>query len=527
MKQFTKWIAASLAVAVLASARIDAQQPDPNLKATYGAVTLKAGFTPDPFKINIQAGGPVRTNLGGVNAFVAKAPDLNLHYTKGNFPLIFRVKSEADTTLLINLPDGTWVANDDSDGVNPAIRIAKPQSGRYDIYVGTFRNGLAPATLFITEVDNAPAPKDPVDPPKPPVIDGKLPNCFVLSVGIDGYRTASRLSGCLNDARNTASAFKAQEGTLFGSVQTTLLLDETATTAGIAQKFQSFATSGRPGDYIVLFLSGHGGRMNGNKTWYFLPFDHHPQSMPPTIVTDRMILETADSLVRQKKRVFVIIDACFSGQLRNTAQPYLDRYQNQQEGGLVLMLSSSPSQTSAALGNFSAFAKAFADSMTSQGDLNKDGKVTLSEIQSYSSKRTSQLLTQSRIAEKQDSIVAWSPSISKDTLLASANRASSADPVRPPPSGKAQRWVGTETLAGFGKLSFSLYSDGRAVMVDARDTVEGTWTRKGQNMTLTFFNGSVVYQGTVNGASLAGTASGPASRMNTRTTWAWSTQMQP
>jgi serine protease Do len=128
--------------------------PDISLPPTFGSVTLKTGFTPDPYVKKLTAGGPINTKLGGVNAFVAKAPDFKLHYTAGDtFPLIFHVRSEGDTTLLINLPNGTWIANDDGGkGLNPMLRLNNPMSGRYDIYVGTFGKTLVPATLFITEL---------------------------------------------------------------------------------------------------------------------------------------------------------------------------------------------------------------------------------------------------------------------------------------------------------------------------------------------------------------------------------------
>jgi hypothetical protein len=128
------------------------EKPDPELKPTFGQVKLKAGFTPDPFKRELIAGGAIRTNLGGVNAYVAKAPDFKLFYTAGDFALTIHVDSPADTTLLINLPDGKWVAVDDAEGLNPVLKFETPQSGRYDIWVGTFGKENAKATLFITEL---------------------------------------------------------------------------------------------------------------------------------------------------------------------------------------------------------------------------------------------------------------------------------------------------------------------------------------------------------------------------------------
>ncbi|HZZ77688.1 MAG TPA: hypothetical protein VFE62_04160 [Gemmataceae bacterium] len=130
-------------------------QPDPRLDPTYGSKKLKTGFLPDPFKKEVVAGGPIKTNLGNVNAYVAKAPDFRLEFKAGNLPLTFYVKCDKDTTLLINLPDGTWIADDDSGGnLNPLIRLANPKSGIYDIYVGSYKEGENPkAMLHITELE--------------------------------------------------------------------------------------------------------------------------------------------------------------------------------------------------------------------------------------------------------------------------------------------------------------------------------------------------------------------------------------
>ena len=126
---------------------------DPTQKPTFGKVDLKAGFPNDPYVVKVIAGGDIETKLGGVTAWVAKAPDFRLNYTAGKFALTIYAESKADTTLLINLPDGKWVADDDSGGnLNPLVKFDKPQSGQYDIWVGTFGKENAPAVLKITEL---------------------------------------------------------------------------------------------------------------------------------------------------------------------------------------------------------------------------------------------------------------------------------------------------------------------------------------------------------------------------------------
>jgi hypothetical protein len=139
-------------LACLCTSRAEAQNV--NLNPTFGTVNLRTGFLPDPFVKNLVAGGNIQTNLGGVNAWVANAPDFRVNYTAGTLPLTFYVSSPGDTTLLINLPDGTWVANDDGAGnLNPQITLPNAQSGQYDIWVGSFNQGANPqARLFVTEL---------------------------------------------------------------------------------------------------------------------------------------------------------------------------------------------------------------------------------------------------------------------------------------------------------------------------------------------------------------------------------------
>jgi hypothetical protein len=511
---------AGFALVFLTVGRVQAQ-PDPNLKPTYGSVKLASGFLPDPFTKDVQAGGNIRTSMGGVNTHVAKAPDFSLHYTRGKYPLSFTVKSAGDTTLLVNLPDGTWMADDDGGGgLDPLIRIANPQSGRYDIYVGTFRKDLVAATLHITELDAARKPSLPINP--------NLPECYILSAGVDNYPNANKLKGCLNDARNTVAAFKAQTGTMFRSVKERTLLDGAATRGAIHAAFHGFTKQGAANDYMVLFLSGHGARTNGNKgnTWFFLPFDYHPKDFANKSLTDKQLLDISDELVRQKKNVVIIVDACYCGQLGVTAQPYVSRYRNTNAGGMILMLSSGADQTSTALGNYSAYAKALQDTMAGAGDLNKDAKVTLGEIQVYSKRRTAELLAAARSSNKQDSIVAWSPSISKEAPLAHAGKGALAA-AKPLPSDAPLRWAGTETLPGYGNLSFAMYSNGRAVMVDAKSTTEGIWRKQDSQYTLSFASGAIVYTGTLNGANLSGTATSPSARQENMRSWTWTVKRQP
>lgn len=129
--------------------------PGYNASPTYGQASLRGGFTPDPYIVEVQAGGPVpaSTSSSACTGFVARTADFRLRYQSNALPLTFSVQSSADTVLLINTPTGTWLCDDDSGGgVNPRIRIAEPASGDYDVWVGTAARGpVERARLSISE----------------------------------------------------------------------------------------------------------------------------------------------------------------------------------------------------------------------------------------------------------------------------------------------------------------------------------------------------------------------------------------
>ena len=343
---------------------------------------------------------------------------------------------------------------------------------------------------------------------------GTPPDCYVVSAGVDNYPNEKKLSGCLNDARNTANAFAAQKGKLFGKVVTRTLLDGQATRAAILQHFNGFERQGKPGDFYVLFLSGHGGRFQNTRQWYFVPFDFHPKNVDNTILTDKQILDAADVVIRQRKKVIVIIDACFSGQVNATAKKYFNRYQDPEGGALILMLSSSAEQESAALGQYSAFAKAFADGMAGAADLQKTGKINLEEIRTYTRNRTHELIRQHKSSLKQDTIVSWSPGVSGAMIVAATKPIASVVPAQ------ATVWVGSETLGGYGSLTLHMHPGGKAVMMDAKSTSQGTWEQKGKQIILRFHDGKVVYTGELSQTTLSGTA------QNLKTSWKFSVQLQ-
>lgn len=154
MSPIARMFAAAAAFVAVATGAAFAQ--DYSLNPIYGTVNLTAGYTPDPYVVNLQSGGQrdASSISPSCRGMIANAPDFRLNYSAGSFPLIISVNSSSDTTLVINGPDGSWYCDDDGGnvGLNPSLRFGSPQSGQYDIWVGSYAGGNNPAQLHISEL---------------------------------------------------------------------------------------------------------------------------------------------------------------------------------------------------------------------------------------------------------------------------------------------------------------------------------------------------------------------------------------
>ncbi len=153
----TRNIVTVAAVALLAAGNVPAAAQDISADPNYGTVNLRSGFTPDPRIVAVSSGGEIdaETIDSSCRGFISDAPDVRLVYRAGSLPLIISVDSRADTTLVVNAPDGQFYCDDDGgvNGLNPMVRFDNPQSGRYEIWVGTYGSARNErARLHISEI---------------------------------------------------------------------------------------------------------------------------------------------------------------------------------------------------------------------------------------------------------------------------------------------------------------------------------------------------------------------------------------
>jgi hypothetical protein len=140
------------------------------VEPTFGSVELSEGFLPDPHEVELSAGGTFVPDVEGCDfGYIEEAPTYDLWYgervepsdadpyyeTSGGTDLYIYVVSNANTTILVNTPDASWVCDDDGfgDGETPLLIIPAALGGLYDIWVGTNDEEPAEATLFLSEED--------------------------------------------------------------------------------------------------------------------------------------------------------------------------------------------------------------------------------------------------------------------------------------------------------------------------------------------------------------------------------------
>lgn len=122
------------------------------------AITIGAGFAPDPTVVSTFAGGPISgSSLATGDEYcggnLPVLPNVTLTTTTPitGLRVLVRGTTGADPYIAVQLSDGRWMCDDDGGGYpNPAVMADVP-AGVHQIYVGSFRSGeVLPATVAVT-----------------------------------------------------------------------------------------------------------------------------------------------------------------------------------------------------------------------------------------------------------------------------------------------------------------------------------------------------------------------------------------
>jgi hypothetical protein len=125
---------------------------DPTDDLTTATVNLYAGYIMDPYLLPVvgkteKAASDV---VQGCNGFVGAAPSVLISWLGKTDQLNAFVYSDGDAVLAVQLPDGSFICNDDAGPrtVDPLVSIKSPAPGTYRFHVGA-ANKDQPALGFL------------------------------------------------------------------------------------------------------------------------------------------------------------------------------------------------------------------------------------------------------------------------------------------------------------------------------------------------------------------------------------------
>ena len=254
-------------------------------------------------------------------------------------------------------------------------------------------------------------------PQSPSPSEALKPKLYALLVGVSDYAKADlKLAYAAKDATDMAVALTRQNGGLYRDVEIRTLTDAQATSDGIRDGFGWLEKEVTARDVAVVFLAGHGVTDLQQRFWY-LPVNADPGNLRSTSIPTS---DFEDVLRALPGKVLMFIDACHAGRgIERTrlvtrggnAGADITMLVNEltsTENGVVMFASSTGRELSMEHPDWQngAFTKAVVEGLAGKADYNKDGAISIKELDLYISERVKELTEkrQHPVARKPDTI---------------------------------------------------------------------------------------------------------------------------
>ena len=211
-----------------------------------------------------------------------------------------------------------------------------------------------------------------------------------IIVGIQNYKRIPKAEYASDDAQDFYDYAVRALGVKPENIK--LLLDDGADEVDILAAFKNWlpAKVKKNKTDLVVFYSGHGLPSEDGKSLYFLPYNAHRELIEETAINQNKIVSAIQ--LAQPRSVTMFIDACYSGQarsgetllssakpltLKSTASAYPDSF--------TVITASQPDQISWSSPNLKhgIFSFYVMKGLEGDADENKDGKITVGELQNY------------------------------------------------------------------------------------------------------------------------------------------------
>lgn len=136
------------------------------------------------------------------------------------------------------------------------------------------------------------------------------PSMYIIAVGVSNYKDVNiRLTSPRDDASALTKHLKQVAEGMYGSVETTVLLDNEATVKGIMKAMNDVVARAKIQDTVVIFFAGHGITVQGK--YYFLPYEADVTQVEASCITT----DDLSAFIRgiAAKKIALLMDTCQSG----------------------------------------------------------------------------------------------------------------------------------------------------------------------------------------------------------------------
>nr|WP_321524265.1 OmpA family protein [uncultured Cohaesibacter sp.] len=228
----------------------------------------------------------------------------------------------------------------------------------------------------------------------------KTTQLWYFGVGISKYEISSQdLEFAHKDALDLEKTFKAQEGVLYGKVNTKVLVNDQATERDIRVEMNDFLRQASAEDVIVLFIAGHGVQDNEQRL-YLVTYDGD-KTRPYTGMQVDKFRDFLSGRPINQKAIF-LMDICHSGAVGPRKRGGISNEEAVQalsDGtGTIVLASSTGAQLSQEDASFGgghgAFTAALLEGLNGKADADagdQNGYTSVQELISYTSRRVPQM----------------------------------------------------------------------------------------------------------------------------------------
>jgi WD40 repeat protein len=210
-------------------------------------------------------------------------------------------------------------------------------------------------------------------------VPGRL---FVLAVGVSDYDDPSlKLQFSHLDAEELSATLLKQKGLAFGDVQVQVYVNKQATVTNLKEGLAWLQRSCTASDVAVILFSGHG--IQKERGLYYVTHEANLNGVQYTCLNWETVAETLSNT--KARQILFLTDVCHAGSFaKSDLIPQQELAKKlQQKAGVMVFASSRGEEKSLELKvwGHGAFVRSLLDGLDGKADLNKDGNITISELQ--------------------------------------------------------------------------------------------------------------------------------------------------